>query len=289
MHAYFPRPGRFLRPEAAGGNSLAEYGIIGGVVMAAAIGVVLLMGQDLQKVLAALRGDLASPVTTARNVEAGLPPGAQGFGTVRITLSDGTRLNLSNYPLYTGQAIQTAGTSGTTDMIANALKQLARQLFESGEITEEQMQALLDMANAGHGMALDHAFRERAAASCDTPECFVGYQEPVPGGESRTNFNVGNAHAAEFLDAYFAAVHNGSLNNPTVNSVVTLMKENIIGMNNMMNNEVNELAYDSNGDGPGSTDLVSRIAGRYKEATQADAVNICSMGNGTDNGVLCQP
>jgi hypothetical protein len=66
--------------------------------------------------------------------------------TLRIQLADGSFLELTDYPLALADSLETVGTDGTTEQLANLLKQLAVQLNAKGETTTANQ--LSDLANS---------------------------------------------------------------------------------------------------------------------------------------------
>jgi hypothetical protein len=67
-----------------------------------------------------------------------------------LTLSDGTKIQLSQFPTNLKQSVESVGANGTTDLLANVLKELALKLKEAGKIDVIQFQNLIDLANHGH-------------------------------------------------------------------------------------------------------------------------------------------
>ncbi|MBY0402442.1 MAG: hypothetical protein K2X66_00960, partial [Cyanobacteria bacterium] len=63
---------------------------------------------------------------------------------------DGTKIQLSQFPTNLKQSVESVGANGTTDSLANVLKELALKLKESGKIDMTQFQNLIDLANCGH-------------------------------------------------------------------------------------------------------------------------------------------
>jgi polyhydroxyalkanoate synthesis regulator phasin len=77
--------------------------------------------------------------------------GANPLGQPAVfTLSDGTQIQLSQFPNNLQQSVESVGVNGTTDLLANSLKELAQKLLESGKIDASQAQDLITLANRGH-------------------------------------------------------------------------------------------------------------------------------------------
>ncbi|MBY0402441.1 MAG: hypothetical protein K2X66_00955 [Cyanobacteria bacterium] len=77
--------------------------------------------------------------------------GANPLGQPAVfTLSDGTQLQLSQFPNNLQQSVESVGANGTTDLLTNSLKELAQKLLDAGKIDASQAQDLITLANRGH-------------------------------------------------------------------------------------------------------------------------------------------
>ncbi|MBY0405688.1 MAG: hypothetical protein K2X66_17430 [Cyanobacteria bacterium] len=82
------------------------------------------------------------------------PMGSNPFtGTVLLTLSDGSQVEISNYPKDLKHLIETLGPNGATDLMANAISDLAKALLAAGKITPDEANQLSQLANHGHTLA----------------------------------------------------------------------------------------------------------------------------------------
>jgi Flp pilus assembly pilin Flp len=150
------------------GQSLTEYGLVGGLVVIAVVTAVMLLGsrgeESLSRSHEALFGQAESgglhQTAALLSQSSVLVPGAT---TLTLTLQDGTVITLDNYPANLGRAIETVGADGTTDMLAANLRTLARQLRDQGKITEAEYNQLADLANQGHRLAEIQRLIEGAA------------------------------------------------------------------------------------------------------------------------------
>lgn len=76
-----------------------------------------------------------------------------GTRHLKVTLADGTILNLAGYPADLATAVETMGTDGTTKQYAQTIQALAEQLKAQGKIDETQYQSLMDLSNEGFSLA----------------------------------------------------------------------------------------------------------------------------------------
>jgi hypothetical protein len=84
------------------------------------------------------------------------PPSVQptaAKGSITITLANGEKLTLNNYPTNMSELVETAGASGTTIQLAQFLEQYAQQLAAKGLITTDQNSQIIELANMAHTMA----------------------------------------------------------------------------------------------------------------------------------------
>lgn len=85
--------------------------------------------------------------------------------TVMVTLSNGNTLSIPNYPMNLAQSIETLGPNGTTDILADSLMAVARQLKDS--IPEDEFNQLKALSEQGHRMAALQGLLEQAAINAD--------------------------------------------------------------------------------------------------------------------------
>jgi hypothetical protein len=150
----FPFKGKVL----GGGNSLVEYGLPLGVVGILVIGACLILNPSMKNFLQSSlsnqplqnTGTASAPVQTLAVQKLGTSPLAT---EAMVTLSDGTQIRLSNFPKDLKQAIEAVGANGTTDLLANALAELAQKLKDAGKIDDLQFQSLIKLSQKGHEAA----------------------------------------------------------------------------------------------------------------------------------------
>lgn len=154
------------------GQSMTEYGLIGASLGLVAVAALALLGNNLSGLFDAMLSK-PKPVQTANapaptspaealQTPAPVPAPATGGNTV-ITLENGQQLSL-NMPDSVAQSVQTIGANGTTDLLASNLTAMANQLLEKGEITQDQANSLIKLANQAHHMAEIQKILEKSSA-----------------------------------------------------------------------------------------------------------------------------
>lgn len=151
-----------MRPKGSSslpGQSLTEYGLIGGLVVIAAAGGLWLLRDSLSDAFA---GILSIPAPRSGNptLAAGPPSensrNASAAGpqiSLNFILSNGRQISLSNYPASLASSIETAGTNGTTETLLAQLSSITDQLKAQGQLSEQQQSLLTQLANQGHEIA----------------------------------------------------------------------------------------------------------------------------------------
>jgi hypothetical protein len=142
------------------GQSLSEYGLIGGLVALCACTALVLMGNRLSGLFGAMiqKPNPQAPVAIVAVPPAPLPapepalPAAPGSGGVSVQLSDGSSMKLS-LPSDIAQSVQTVGANGTTDLLASSLETMAGQMLADGKIDQNQANVIQQLANEAHHLA----------------------------------------------------------------------------------------------------------------------------------------
>lgn len=151
-----------MTQRKASGQTLSEYGIIGVLLALIAVVPLTMLGGNIGQLFEGLMPKRASlPVpqvagtpSAAGNLLGGASNGSTaGTGTLKITLTSGKEITLENYPTDLPKSIETAGTNGTTRLMADSMKALVDELLAAGEISPQEAQKLTVLANAGHALA----------------------------------------------------------------------------------------------------------------------------------------
>ncbi|MGE0199462.1 MAG: hypothetical protein AB7P76_00685 [Candidatus Melainabacteria bacterium] len=212
--------------------------------------------------------------------------------SVAVTLASGKQINLSGYPKSVAQTVETSGANGATMELANFLAAFAEQLEASGEITPEDKNLLMALANQGHEIAYIENLLEEMAATHDDQN---GYMEltvdyhgtPMTVQELTDMIGFYNSHMdntdplspvgaypelEKFLNLYVQVDSAGALGDPVVRQIV----ESLVGEIALLSDDVESLsaAY--------MEDLLP------SQVTNRDSASICTIGNGQDAGVQCQ-
>lgn len=281
------------------GSNLVEYGLAAAIIAIGSLTALFALGGNVNDLLQAVKEDFGGNITAAETSVPGTPQPppvdlAPGTTRVTITLGNGETITLDSYPSDMSATIQTAGGSGTTELLADALRQMIRQLLEAGEIDQVQAGSLMALADAGHHMAEAHAFLEAAATSCDNLYCFDAYI-----GESGSGWNIDTVTVAEGLrmggeyqsrleNAYTQAINEGALDHPRVQQIVSILKTQIDMMGDARASQVDMvqagLIQDQN---TAMYDLNRLMAAEFGSQTHRNAADICRLGGDADSGISC--
>jgi hypothetical protein len=155
-----------LFPKA--GNSLVEYALPLAIVGIAILVGVTSLGPNFKEALPGFSNGSFGTGSDSKTIRL-QPMGSNPFNkTVQLRLASGKIIELENYPTDIKALVETLGPNGTTDLLTNALMQLAQKLLDKGEITQDQANQLKSLANSGHGLASYQAIFEDAAAKAGT-------------------------------------------------------------------------------------------------------------------------
>jgi hypothetical protein len=138
------------------GNSLVEYALPLAVLGVLIVVGLVSVGPGFQAFLkGSMNGSSAANSATTNGKTLNVRPmGSNPFtGTVMLTLSDGSQVEISNYPKDLKNLIETLGPNGATDLMANAISDLAKALLAAGKITPDEANQLSQLANHGHALA----------------------------------------------------------------------------------------------------------------------------------------
>jgi polyhydroxyalkanoate synthesis regulator phasin len=222
-----------------------------------------------------------------------------------------------NQPL--SETIATLGANGTTTLLADQLESIAKQLMKEGEITKEQADSLIKLANQGHYMADIAGAVEKAAQLKDYANnmdffnqqiefegkrmtvyqlsSVMGYSTPLDAYRYDAKTGIvydkipedllhpdypSNPAIASFLDIYHTLEANGALADPTIQTVVASLASKITITNELLTQSMGDLfmGYST------ATDQVVEMTAA--KATHVNSAGICDVGSGTDSGVQCQ-
>lgn len=289
------------------GNTILEYTVSGFLVLAVCVGVLMSVGKQLNTHFVDLKKDMKRHQALA--IQAKVEANLQKY-------SLGTKEVIDNYfgEMNTAEGIilqrnlpgklQTLGANGTTKLLSKYIAILANSLYEKGEITEEQRQTLLKLANKGHDMAyverlvedfVDLAGDRRKEFSNQTYEFqgkkytpmelvqLVGYVKSYPSDVLKETPG-GGALLTDFQRLYQEANNNGSLSNAAMKSLVMAAAAQIVMTGELMENsyyhyETGHFRFKN------KSDMMNQVA---SDATNLHSSHICTAGHNIDGGTFCK-
>jgi hypothetical protein len=152
----------FLNPKKhKKGQSLSETALVIGLVSLVAIPVLMGMGQLGSQQLGNVQtqqdqfNQLSSLVSTRSpgNYVIDVGPAIPGTQLAELTLQDGSKVSIPNFPSDMSKLIETLGPNGATELYNNTLRQIGMRLLSEGKITPEQANQFSNLANSGHSLA----------------------------------------------------------------------------------------------------------------------------------------
>jgi Flp pilus assembly pilin Flp len=170
---------RFCHMSVSKGQSLAEYGMVIGLVAAVGIAAVALLGGSLQDGLANINGGNATPstlaITDAPPGGVSSPGGTSGLSTLipppgtgqeQICFQSGY---CANIPVIDGTTVTTGANGGQmTHQFADVLSQIALQLQADPNADPNLVNMITRVANAGHTIGDIEAFFIHSYECCGT-------------------------------------------------------------------------------------------------------------------------
>jgi hypothetical protein len=280
------------------GQGLSEYTLIGFIIATVAIVGLAQLGINLNGHFGSMI-DARQPVNVSSVGKTDISNGINVSQGLRFTTAKGLVIDLPGYPHSLSQTITTAGANGTTDLLANNLESLAEQLLKSGEISQTQYNSLITLANKGHELAVvEGKFEQIAAESASGYEMEKAIEQDSTLGywhRGRFYYNLSylegdndpttlrdpltepaKSYIQEFLDVYRSTLKNGSLQDPSVEQVVSNLVANIAYLANVVGGTSGQVAT-----GQFPPDQMASYM------MHQDSTGICAAGNGTDSGFQC--
>lgn len=241
---------------------------------------------------------------------------------LEITLSDGTKLYLNSYPSNLGKMVETVGADGTTELLLENIHLIAKQLRDSGKISESEYNQLEALANRGHrlgeierlitanaeGANLDNTKFKTAKVAFDGQEYtmfelarmlgHIGEGDPL--GVTRNNIppeliafmgltekDLYKSVGRERLEYHreFLAVHNMfESKEPALDRLLNSLGNNIASMAQFTASTTADYTENSAVEEIGSIPFIAELASK---ATHLDSASICALDGGTDRGIRC--
>jgi Flp pilus assembly pilin Flp len=241
--------------------------------------------------------------------------------SVQYTLQNGQTVTLNGYPADLTRAVETLGTSGASDVMAAVMQSLAFQLRQNQEISEQETNRILGLANQGHSLAatqgvLANALRSangdlntlktmqvsHNGESINVLELLnrVGSTETyVPGNnipQEQINpiaveaFNLDSlgkpfvgTELADFLNLYSNVQDEQVLKDPGLERILQTLSTQVMQLSLLSARNAYVVWDESVPFDPN----VPLDAGAYSHLTNIESSGICHLGGGQDKGVSC--
>jgi hypothetical protein len=150
------------------GQALNEYLLTGGIIVLAALFTLGALGQQLNGMFSGM----IQMNGAARTVVAdfGLPAGP-GTQTLSFPVQNGgetVQINIPNYPANLAQAIETAGASGTSELLVSVLTQMADFLDNLDPPQSDDAAILRELSDSGFQLASTYQYIETKVSTSGT-------------------------------------------------------------------------------------------------------------------------
>lgn len=275
------------------GNTLAEYGLIGALVLLSSIGVLLVLGGNLNDVFGLSKNGMDSKIQAAHAA------GSTSLNVNSVAASTSDPM-LNNEPVITAGSngesmgnsiIVTAGSNGDSMSSVNSIQAAAQAAFASGNLTQEQFDTLKGMANKGHEIAeLEGLIRNARLYANGNAELYQSTRFPYQGGSYTVGELVSKLEPkeAEMGNYRYTAEVQGIFSDPAIGSIVDTAS------NNIMNNGGAEVSIGGNiADAVEIGAYQNTKEGAAEAAAKPDSHvesgRVCNAGGYDDNGVKCNP
>lgn len=159
----------------------------------------------------------------AGNIPAGVPAGS----SLGLTLGNGQYLDLGNYPVDLGQAIETAGANGTTNSLLATMESMIQQAIDNGTVSPENGNKLKALAKQGHYIADIQGKIEHDLIQ-GNPQNSLDYRWEI--GFDRNADSMEGSAIVKFRDLLKNAQTNGALADPILNQSVSILVDQIVNI-----------------------------------------------------------
>lgn len=304
------------------GNTLAEYGLIGLLLLGICIVAITSLGNNLggnlgnlEKSLARKPGGNTTQVAGVTNhvprKKPVIPNAAMGGNALSATLAN--KMSVREMQA----TIQVSGANGATKELASVMAAYAKQLLVEGTLTEEQANLLSRLANEGHKLAnaeklLEDAYSQNMETVTYGGRTYTRKQFGEMFGFNRLHGVVGsttsmdeqmkNAQSmtAPFLTIYNQAKSRGALDDPAVAKVIDTLSTEITITSDLLKWNLEEAEKSGRTTqeyqhrlGMGyvtalhQTNIFDQVTEIASEFTHNRSGLICSTGDGQDHGKQC--
>jgi hypothetical protein len=298
--------------NAPAGNAIVEYALPGAVILVVCIGLLAALGAGLNGKFGLMKKDMTAKANAAQSQEQQHRAQKNAFQAAMAEVyktgggsSSGGSFDAGRVsPEELTKVIQTAGANGGTETLASALKKYAEQLKAQGNVSDEQLSILTQMANAGHDMAQAEKALQDAATSgkgtvnyngqtyaLDDFRQQFGFDNRV-GIDGAISMDPSNAQSqlAPFMKLYAQAQSSGALKDPAVEETVTYLSKQIVALSDLSKWNTTTSPKDLGYAYTTAMDQLD-IKGPPKsisDATHKNSGGICGAGNGNDSGTRCR-
>jgi hypothetical protein len=249
----------WMRKRCCPGNTLAEYGLIGILVVVVALVALSGTGGNLALWMSGLKGDMQSHINQSRQALASDPgnqPVSQATHVQTVSAGNQNAASASlNAPISVVGSLapynpaQTVGANGINlvDQYAERINQLADQLQGSPNVDGDFIEMLRDLAMDGHNVAAD----ERSVLT---------YTQASDGGFNfsiQTRYEATKARALDYLNVHPAqlSAEDAQLLNLASSNITQQMTDFMGGSDpsSLSGLNINQKFTDAGGSGQGAT------------------------------------
>lgn len=301
----------------------------GGALLAVAVTAIMGFSSSLKLQLAHFEQSLSRPVAQS-NVQnqpailhnstlGGDEPPTIGMPNATLPASNKQWSNLTGDPKQAAMAIQTVGANGTTEELATTLQEQVLQMISKGEITEDEANGLLKLANQGHQLAQAQKLLEDSIVQGKTSIIYEGKTYSIKSFGDSIGFNIrggnevlenfppehANSTLKPFADQLQAVKQSGALDNPAVQAKVSKIVFQIAFITDTLRWTAMDTIAAGYAPGQGDEKLKQSTVEHYLMnlgdpnvtvetinaalKTHANSTQICTTGSGNDNGLICRP
>jgi hypothetical protein len=248
--------------------------------------------------------------------------------SVSIRLEDGSEIKLNGYPVQLKQSLETIGTNGTTDALADTLLSIAQQLLDQNKITPDEFNKIRAVSQKGHQIAAIQRFIEDRSqtktALSDFRSAFTyggqSYKDPYSfivsldiasqvqydaHPDNQTQFKrltpPEQELAVSLLKTSFKPDYIGNAQYELLKTASIVQNENVLKspiLQSVFQNLVGQIGSLSQNFSGSTWSIGEGQAGNIEPSgllklqasrnSDNKALSICDLGHGQDNGVHCQ-
>jgi Flp pilus assembly pilin Flp len=290
-----PQPGK----RSVRGHGVTEYGLVAVLVVAAIIGALALFGKNINLAFSGMVPHVEpKPPSLSVTHTSGASGSSGGLGAGGDTSLDSA---LSGSLSTT---VMTSGVNGSSTILANAMETVANQALQTGNLTEDQYNTLIQLSNQAHKLAEMEAVIEAAAENYRRGDGYfldlyvtyegrrvtigslydkMGYKRSGRDDLASIDDPLNSRAYSEtqaFIDLYNDLERSGALSDSYMNSVVTRLSTNILYLNDSLDIALRNIVRENIRPSELQDSAASTV-------TTSNAVSICTTGNGTDSGSAC--